>query len=95
MAKNRYFVLREKGADTEHIFKGAAPRQAALKAANRGHTDIQLRERGRKNTDGTYTVHKFTGRKEVVDAPASKPDWMPAKINKGFVIKTGVEHVRL
>jgi Non-histone chromosomal protein MC1 len=30
------------------VFTGKQPRQAALKAANRGYTDIRLRERGTK-----------------------------------------------
>jgi len=36
-------------------------RQAALKAANRGHTDIKLRERGTKK------LHIFTGERVCLD----------------------------
>lgn len=80
----RYFALRENGRETA-LFSGKAPRQAALKAANRGYTDIRLRERGTKK------VHIFRGGKEVVDAPANRPAWLPARINKPWVKKVGVE----
>ena len=46
------------------------PRQAALKAANRGHTDIKLRVRGTKK------VHIFTGEWVQVDKPKGAPAWM-------------------
>jgi len=46
MAEKRYFVLREKNGNESAVFSGRQPRQAALKAANRGITDIRLRERG-------------------------------------------------
>jgi hypothetical protein len=48
------------------IVTGNAPRQAALKAANRGHTDIKLRERGTKK------VHIFTGKRTEVKKPSVK-----------------------
>jgi hypothetical protein len=60
-------------------------RQAALKAANRGHTDIKLRERGTKK------LHVFTGERVQVDKPKSAPAWMPDKIWKPVVKKVGVE----
>ena len=44
----RNFALRDKDGNEIGIFTGKAPRQAALKAANRGHSDIKLRERGTK-----------------------------------------------
>jgi hypothetical protein len=49
------FALRYKDGNEIGIFRGKALRQASLKADNRGHTDIQLRERGTKK------VHVFTG----------------------------------
>ena len=64
---------------------GKSPRQAALKAANRGYTDIRLRERGTKK------VHVFTGERVQVDKPKGAPDWMPEKIWKPKVKKVGVE----
>ena len=58
MAENemRNFALRDAQGDEIGVFTGKSPRQAALKAANRGYTDIKLRERGTKK------VHVFTGR---------------------------------
>ena len=46
MSGKKYFVLMENGDDTSQVFVNNQPRGAALKAARRGHTDIQLRERG-------------------------------------------------
>ena len=80
----RNFALRDKDGNEIGIFTGKAPRQAALKAANRGHTDIKLRERGTKK------VHVFTGARKQVKKPASAPEWMPAKIWKPKVKKVGV-----
>ncbi len=91
MAETKNFVLQEKNGSETSVFTGRQPRQAALKAANRiGGTkskpvEIRLRERGTKK------VHIFKGWKETVNAPKNKPKWMPDKINKPFVKKTGVE----
>jgi len=60
-------------------------RQAALKAANRGYTDIKLRERGTKK------LHVFTGERVQVDKPKGAPAWMPDKIWKPVVKKVGTE----
>ena len=97
------FELRdENGNDIGH-FKGKTPRAAALKAARRGHTDIQLRERGRRNADKTYSIHLFNGSRsekdvEVTDAT---PQWMKDKavdgkvtINVPKVKKTGVKRIK-
>ena len=54
----RNFALRDKDGNEIGIFTGKQPRQAALKAANRGHTDIKLREKGTKR------VHIFIGKRE-------------------------------
>ena len=70
----RNFALRDENGNEIGVFTGKAPRQAALKAANRGHTDIKLRERGTKK------VHVFTGERVQVDKPKSAPAWMPDKI---------------
>ena len=88
----KYYALRQ-GNKEEHVFSGRAPRQAALKAATRGHKSIKLRERGRRNQDGTYSVHVFDGGRKQVDAPANRPDWLPAKIWKPWVKKQGVERI--
>jgi len=83
----RNFVLRDKDGNEIGVFTGKQPRQAALKAANRGHTDIKLRERGTKN------VHIFTGERKQVNKPKSATAWMPDKIWKPIVKKIGVEKI--
>ena len=87
MAENmmRNFALRDKDGNEIGVFTGKSPRQAALKAANRGHTDIQLRERGTKK------VHIFTGERVQMDKPKGAPDWMPDKIWKPKVKKMGIK----
>lgn len=91
MAETKNFVLVNRDGSESSVFSGRQPRQAALKAANRiGGTknkpvEIMLRERGTKK------VHIFKGWKELVNAPKNKPAWMPDKINKPFVKKTGTE----
>ncbi len=92
MAKKKYYVMKVGGKT--HIFTGRNPRQAALKAATRGFTDIKLRERGRRNKDKTYSIHVFKGSRTKVDAPASRPSWLPDKIWKPTVKKVGVERVK-
>jgi hypothetical protein len=81
----RNFALRDKDENEIGVFTGKSPRQAALKAANRGHTDIRLRERG------TEKLHIFTGDRLQVDKPKGAPEWMPKKIWKPIVKKVGVE----
>jgi len=91
-AARKYYVLK-KGRKSA-IFTGRSPRQAALKAATRGIGDIRLRERGRRNKDGTYTVHIFKGSTKVVSAPANRPSWLPARVKKPVVRKVGVERIK-
>jgi hypothetical protein len=81
----RNFALRDPKGNEIGVFSGKSPRQAALKAANRGHTDIKLRERGTKK------VHVFTGERKQVKKPANAPAWMPPKIWKPKVKKVGIE----
>jgi hypothetical protein len=83
--KTRHFALRDKDGNEMGIFTGKSPRQAALKAANRGNTDIRLRERGTKK------VHIFVGERKKVKKPKNAPAWMPAKIWKPSVKKVGIE----
>lgn len=90
--ERKYYVLR-KGNRTS-IFTGRSPRQAALKAATRGVGDIKLRERGRRNKDGTYTIHIFKGSVRTVSAPENRPEWLPARVKKPVVQKVGVERIR-
>lgn len=91
-AARKYYVLKR--GRKSAIFTGRSPRQAALKAATRGVSDIRLRERGRRNKDGTYTIHVFKGSTRVVSAPANRPRWLPAKVKKPVVRKVGVERVK-
>jgi hypothetical protein len=81
------FVLLKGNNDTNVVFSSRQPRGAALKAANRGYTDIRLRERG------TNRVHVFTGKREHVNAPSNRPSWLPAKVWKAVVKKVGVERI--
>lgn len=84
----RYFVLQTGGRDTNHVFTGRQPRQAALKAATRGFTDITLRERGKKK------VHIFTGSRKKSSAPRNAPSWMPRDIWKSNVRKKGIRYLK-
>ena len=81
----RNFALRDGNGNEIGVFNSKSPRQAALKAANRGHTDISLRERGTKK------VHVFIGERVQVDKPKGAPAWMKDKIWKPQVKKVGVE----
>lgn len=83
----KYFALRKGGKEVS-VFSGRQPRQAALKAAARGFTDIQLRERG------TDKVHKFKGERKKVKAPENRPSWMKAEVWKPNVKKLGIEHLK-
>lgn len=85
MIEKRNFALRDKDGNEVGVFSGKQPRQAALKAANRGFTDIRLRERGTKK------VHIFQGERIQMPKPANAPAWMPANIWKPKVKKLGVE----
>jgi hypothetical protein len=66
-------------------FHGQSAPPGGLKAANRGYTDIKLRERGTKK------LHVFTGDRVQVDKPKGGPAWMPDKIWKPQVKKVGTE----
>jgi len=87
MSGKKYFVLMEGGNDTTQVFVSKQPRGAALKAATRGHTSIELRERG------TNKVHVFKGWTEMVNKPKNGPAWLPAKIKKANVKKNGIKHL--
>jgi hypothetical protein len=85
--EKKNFVLMQGGKDSNIVFSNAQPRGAALKAANRGYTDIRLRERGTKR------VHVFEGKRVQVTAPTKRPKWLPEKVWKAVVKKKGVEHL--
>lgn len=92
-ASKKYYKMR-KGAREVATFTGRQPRQAALKAATRGYTDIRLRERGRRNKDGTYTIHIFRGTRKKVSVPeSSRVNWLPSSVWKPVVKKVGIERV--
>ncbi len=85
--EKKNFVLMKEGKDTGIVFANAQPRGAALKAANRGETEIRLRERGTKR------VHVFEGNRIQVQAPTKRPKWLPDTVWKAVVKKVGVEHL--
>ena len=87
MSDKKYFVLMDNGKDTSQVFASKQRRAAALTAATCGHTTIRLRERGTKR------VHCFTGSIAMVPKPANGPAWLPDKIKKANVKKTGIEHL--
>ncbi len=90
-ASKKYYILKQ-GRNVS-IFTGRQPRQAALKAATRGMTDIKLRERGRRNRDGTYSIHVFKGsRKKATISP--EVSWLPSSVWKPVVRKVKVDRIR-
>lgn len=87
--KKRYFALRNAKTGKEiGTYIGRSPRQAAMKAANRGIKKIHLRERG------TMKVHMYEGTRKKVKAPENRPDWMPAEIFKPNVKKLGIKKLK-
>lgn len=86
--KKNFGLIDENGQEVG-TYSGAQPRDAALKAANRGVTNIVLREKGTKK------VHYFKGKRELVNAPANAPEWIKAAAakNKGKIYKANVEKV--
>jgi len=91
MAAKKYYIMKK--GNKVSIFTGRQPRQAALKAATRGHTDIRLRERGRRNKDRTYTMHVFKGSRKKVSVASGGPSWLPSQVWKPVVRKVGVERI--
>ena len=87
MSGKKYFVLMENGEDTSQVFVNSQPRGAALKAARRGHTNIDLRERG------TIRVHCFEGWSTLESKGAGGPAYLPDKIWKANVKKTGIKRL--
>ncbi len=84
--KKNFGLIDENGEEVG-TYCGAQPRDAALKAANRGVTNIVLREKGTKK------LHYFKGKRELVAAPANAPDWIKkaAAKNQGKIFKANVE----
>jgi len=90
-SKKKYYILKSGGKIS--IFTGRQPRQAALKAATRGFKDIRLRERGRRNKDGTYSVHVFKGSRQKVKVDTGV-SWLPSEVWKPIVQKVRVERIK-
>jgi hypothetical protein len=94
IADTRYFVIQDEDGNEHGVFTGRQPRQAALKAANRGSGTkskpqiIRLRERGTKK------IHIYKTWKQTVKAPKNRPGWMPEKVNKPFVRKEKMETIK-
>lgn len=98
--KKRNFVLLNTDMEDIGRYTGKSPRQAALKVANSGVTDIRLRESGvrrrRKTREGVIVevkIHKFTGKRVQRKKIETDPEWMPDKVNVPKVTKKGVEWV--
>jgi hypothetical protein len=73
IADKRNFVLRDENGNEHGVFTGKQPRQAALKAANRGDGTkskpqiIILRE------CGTKKIHVYKAWKQTIKAPKNRP----------------------
>tara|TARA_Y100000768_G_scaffold376544_1_gene348739 strand:+ start:436 stop:699 length:264 start_codon:yes stop_codon:yes gene_type:complete len=87
MSGKKYFVLMDNGNDTSQVFVNSQPRGAALKAARRGITNINLRERG------TNRVHCFEGWRTLESKGEGGPAYLPDKIWKANVKKTGIKRL--
>jgi hypothetical protein len=86
--KKNFGLINDQGEEVG-TYCGAQPRDAALKAANRGVTNIVLREKGTKK------LHYFKGKRELVQAPANAPEWIKkaAAKQQGKIYKANVEKV--
>lgn len=89
MAEKRNFSLLNEAGEEVGIYSGAQPRDAALKVANTGVTDIVLREKGTKK------LHYFKGKRTLTPCPPNAPDWMKkaADKNSGKIWKANVEKI--
>ena len=89
----RNFVLRDEDGSEHGVFTGKQPRQAALKAANKGNGTKKNPEIIRLREHNTKKVHVFKGWREKVKAPENRPAWMPEEIWKPFVKKEKIETI--
>lgn len=96
----RNFCLLDINNNDIGRYAGKAPRQAALKIANQGITDIRLRETGvrrsRNTQEGKITevkVHVFAGSKIQRAKTDKDPAWLGPMINIPHVKKVGIEWV--
>lgn len=96
--EKRNFVLLSWSGESIGTYTGRAPRQAALKAANKGVTDIIFKEAGRrkvkvskKNGKVVYMkIHRFAGATKTRPKTASDPEWMVDPVSVPVVEKIGV-----
>ncbi len=94
----RYFEFIKNGK--QHVFSGATPRDAALKAATRfgtkgsPNTMIELREHGKQNKDGTYSLHRYKVGYKESKPRAGAPSWLGSKAKEGLAKKVGVRRVK-
>ena len=94
--EKRNFILLNWDGDPLGTYTGRAPRQAALKAANRGVTDIILKEAGRRkakvNKKGKTVymkIHRFVGSTKTRSKTANDPEWMSDTISIPVAEKIG------
>ena len=92
--EKRNFILLSWDGFEIGKYTGRAPRQAALKAANRGVRDIIFREIGkkkvvmRKKEKVTYVkIHRFTGSIKTRPKIKSDPEWMKDPVSIPVVTK--------
>lgn len=93
IVEKRNFILRDEDGNEHGVFTGKHPRQAALKAANRGNGTKKKPETIRLRERGTKKVHVFKAWKKQVKAPDNRPTWMPEKVWKPNVKKEKVETI--
>jgi hypothetical protein len=93
IADKRSFVLRDQDGNEHGVFKGKQPRQAALKAANRGEGTKSKPQIIRLRECGTKKIHVYKSWKQTVKAPDNRPGWMPEKISQPFVMKEKTETI--
>ena len=87
--KKKYEMVDNDGKT--HYYSGRVPRVAAIKATNRGFTNIKVRQRGKKLANKKISVHVYKGKTEIVDSPLDRPDWLPEKVKTAKVRKVKVE----
>lgn len=95
--KRNFEFIGPKGE--KHTFSGKTPGQAAKKVATRFGTParagkkIEIREKGRKNKDGTYSLHQYLVGYKKIRTPFDAPDWLGPTAKEPIVKKIGVRRV--
>ena len=94
--ERRRFAFRDDGEETS-VFKGNAPRQAALKAARRLHPKdteeeaVANSERIHLREHGTNDVHIYNAWAWEKPAPDDGPEWLDDTVTKANVSKSHIE----